>query len=141
LAIVSISVLTRVLLLWGPVALYAGVIFYMSSQPDVALPSVLDERAIHPIEYTVLGILIVRALAGGLPARITLGTALLGIVLTTAYGLTDELHQMFVPGRFADWNDVVADAIGGTLGAAFCWAWGIISPAFRTRERPPRHGL
>jgi VanZ family protein len=136
--------LTRILKLWGPVALYAAVIFYLSAQPDVALPPVLDvlaEQAIHPIEYTVLGILIVRALAGGLPASIPLSTALLGVTLTTAYGLTDEFHQMFVPGRFADWNDVVADAIGGATGAAVCWLWGIISPAHRTREGPPRHGL
>ena len=136
--------MTRVLKLWGPVALYAAVIFYASAQPDAALPGVFDvlaEQAIHPIEYTVLGILIVRALAGGLPARIPLATALLGVTLTTAYGLTDEFHQMFVPGRFADWNDVMADAIGGTIGAVVCWLWGIISPAHRTREGPPRHGL
>jgi VanZ family protein len=131
-------------MLWGPAALYAAVIFYTSAQSDAALPPVLDvlaEQAIHPLEYTVLGILIVRALAGGLPARVSLSTALLGVALTTAYGLTDEFHQMFVPGRFADWNDVVADAIGGVTGAAVCWLWGIISPARRTREGPPRHGL
>ena len=133
--------MTRIVKLWGPVALYAAVIFYTSSQSDIALPSVLDDQPIHPIEYTVLGILIVRGLVGGLPARITLSTALLGVTLTTAYGLTDEFHQMFVPGRFADWNDVVADAIGGVTGATVCWLWGIISPAQRRREGPPRHGL
>ena len=101
----------------------------------------IGDQAIHPIEYTVLGILIVRALAGGLPARITLSTALLGIALTVAYGLTDEIHQMFVPGRVADWRDLVADAIGGAIAAAVCWLWGIISAAPRTREEPPRHGF
>jgi len=141
LVVVSVSVLTRILNLWGPVALYAAVIFYTSSQPDIALPAVFEGQAIHPIEYTVLGILIVRALAGGLPARIALSTALLGVALTTAYGLTDEFHQMFVPGRYADWNDIVADAIGGAIGATVCWLWGIISPALRTREGPRRHGL
>jgi VanZ family protein len=127
--------------LWGPAALYAALIFYTSAQSDIALPAVIEEHAIHPLEYTVLGILIVRALAGGLPARITLSTALLGVTLTTAYGVSDEFHQMFVPGRFADWNDVIADAIGGATGAAVCWLWGIISPTLRTREGPPRHGL
>ena len=122
-------------------ALYAAVIFYTSSQADIALPEVIGDQAIHPVEYTVLGILIVRALAGGLPARITLSTALLGIALTFAYGLTDEFHQMFVPGRFADWRDLVADAIGGVIAAVICWVWGIISPALRTREGPRRHGL
>jgi VanZ family protein len=133
--------LTRILRLWGPVALYAAVIFYTSSQSDIALPEAIGDQAIHPVEYTVLGILIVRALAGGLPARITLSTALLGVALTFAYGLTDEFHQMFVPGRFADWRDLVADAIGGAIAAVICWLWGIISAAPRTRAEPPRHGL
>lgn len=122
-------------------ALYAAVIFYGSAQPEIPLPPGLEDKPTHSIAYMVLGILVVRALAGGLPTRIPLSSALLGVALTTAYGLTDEFHQRFVPGRYPDWNDVVADAIGAAMGAAVCWLWGIISTAQRTREGPPRHGL
>jgi len=37
-------------------------------------------------------------------------------LLTTLYGLFDEIHQLFIPGRAFDWYDFVADVIGGFLG-------------------------
>lgn len=33
------------------------------------------------------------------------------------YGLTDEYHQSLVPGREADVLDLLADTVGGLLGA------------------------
>jgi len=121
--------LKRLVLLWGPVVLYAAAIFWASAQPDISLPSGVEDKPAHSFGYTLLAVLIVRALAGGLPRRIGLATALLGIMLTILYGLSDEFHQMFVPGREADWHDLVADAVGGCAGAALCWLWGIISRA------------
>ena len=113
--------------LWGPVWLYMAGIFYVSAQPDVSVPGPFSDTSWHSLAYTGLGVLMVRALAGGLGARVTPARALLGIALTTAYGCTDELHQMFVPGRFAEWRDVAADATGAAIGAFLCWLWGIIS--------------
>jgi VanZ family protein len=117
---------TRALGLWGPVVLYMAVIFHASSQTDVPLPPGLGDKPTHSIAYTLLGVLVVRALAGGLGAPIAASTALLGIIITTAYGVSDEIHQMFVPGRFADLADVAADAVGASIGAAVCWLCGII---------------
>lgn len=125
--------MTRALSLWGPVGLYMALIFYASAQPDLAVPGPFGDKPVHSIVYGGLGVLIVRALAGGLGARVTLATGALGAALTAAYGVTDELHQMFVPGRYADANDLVADAVGGIAGAVVCWLWGILFPA--------RHGL
>ena len=34
------------------------------------------------------------------------------------YGLSDEFHQLFVPGRSAELYDALADTIGGFLGAS-----------------------
>jgi VanZ family protein len=119
-----------VIRLWGPVVLYMVSIFIASAQPDIAIPGGLSDKSSHSIAYTLLGILIARALAGGLPARITIRIAALTVLLTTLYGASDEFHQMFVPGRTADVNDVYADAIGGMLGATLCWLWGIISPSW-----------
>jgi VanZ family protein len=116
-------------------------IFWASSRTDLAPPGGLSDKPTHSLGYALLGVLFTRALAGGLPKRISLGVALAAVALTTAYGITDEIHQMFVPGRFADVNDVVADAIGGALGAALCWLWGIISPSPEPRRGTPRHGL
>lgn len=141
MAPVSLPALKRVVSLWGPVVAYMAAIFYTSHQPDVILPVDLGDKPWHSMGYGFLGVLFVRALAGGLPARITLSTVLAATALTAAYGASDELHQMFVPGRFADVNDLIADAVGGGVGAFACWLWGIIAPAPRGIEGPPRHGL
>ncbi len=124
------SAFRRKVWLWGPVVLYMGVIFSVSAQTDIAIPAALSDKSSHSLAYTVLGVLIVRALAGGLPARISARTALLGLVLTTLYGVTDEFHQAFVPGRSAELYDLYADAIGAAVGAFGCWLWGIISPSW-----------
>jgi VanZ family protein len=124
------SAFRRKVYLWGPAVLYMGVIFYVSAQQDVAIPSALTDKSSHSLAYTLLSVLIVRALAGGLPARISARTAFLGVVLTTLYGVSDEVHQMFVPGRSAEVYDLFADAIGGAIGAFACWLWGIISPSW-----------
>ena len=42
----------------------------------------------------------------------------LAFFLATTYGILDEYHQSFVPGRTVDVWDAVADAIGAFLGAA-----------------------
>jgi VanZ family protein len=140
-AAVPVSPLRRGLSLWGPPVLYMAAIFWASAQSDLSPPGGLTDKPTHSIGYALLGVLFVRALAGGLPTRISPGVALLGIALTTAYGITDEIHQWFVPGRFADVNDVAADAIGGAIGAALCWLWGIISANPARTRGTPRHGL
>ena len=43
------------------------------------------------------------------------------MVLAAAYGITDEVHQYFVPGRMGIWQDWVADAVGALLGAWLAW--------------------
>jgi VanZ family protein len=121
--------------------LYMAAIFWASAQSDLSPPGGLSDKPTHSIGYALLGVLFVHALVGGVPKRISLRIALLSVALTTAYGITDEIHQMFVPGRFADVSDVVADAIGGAIGAALCWLWGIISPSPEPRRGTPRHGL
>lgn len=48
--------------------------------------------------------------------------ALLGAFLVaTAYGFSDEFHQRFVPGRFSDFYDFLADACGALLFVGVYW--------------------
>src|SRR5688572_6111069 len=104
-----------------------AIIFFVSSLPDPPLPPDFSDKGAHWLGYVGLAATIVRALAGGWPRRITVGLAAAAALIATAYGVTDEIHQMFVPRRSADLNDLVADAMGALTGAAACWAWGIIS--------------
>ena len=107
---------------WGPVCGYAGLIFYLSSlpNPEKTLPELfqlLSDKALHAVEYAVLGGLCYRAFRWGTNNSLAERALLLAIVASSLYGLSDELHQSFVPMRESSWLDAVADAIGSAVGA------------------------
>ena len=87
----------------------------------------MSDKSAHWLGYTGFSVTIARALAGGLGRRIAASTAMVAVLIAVAYGVSDEFHQMFVPGRSAELADLGADALGAIVGAAACWAWGIIS--------------
>jgi len=51
-------------------------------------------------------------------ARMGVESAVLGILFSALYGLSDEAHQYFVPGRDADVWDGMADLLGSIAGVA-----------------------
>lgn len=116
--------------LWVPVAVYMAAIFYVSSIPEPPIPANTD-KPLHWLAYSGLAVLVVRACAGGIPRRVSAGVAVAAMLITIGYGVTDEVHQLFVPGRSADVYDLAADAAGALAGTIACWAWGIISPSSR----------
>jgi VanZ family protein len=103
--------------LWLPPLAYMSVIFFLSSQPQPLpdLTSRVWDKALHMIEYTGLGVLLFRALAG--EGLTWLATALLTVAIVSAYGASDEWHQSFVPMRNADVRDWIVDTLGGTVAA------------------------
>ncbi len=111
-----------------PPLLYMGLIFFLSAQSSFPmLPSGLwsYDKVIHGCEYAVLGLLVSRALAMlGAPARFALAVA-----IASLYGVSDELHQYFVPGRSSEVLDAVADACGSLVGAG---AWQVLARVFHT---------
>jgi VanZ family protein len=119
--------------LWAPVAIYMAGIFYVSSLHQPPLPSGVDDKFAHATAYMGLGFVIARALAGGLPPRLTWSLALIGFLIALIYGASDEFHQSFVAGRDSDILDLRADAIGAAIAMVVCRAWGIISPAHHER--------
>jgi VanZ family protein len=124
----------RLISLWGPVALYMAAIFYLSSLHQAPLPPGVADKPAHSFGYLGFGLVIARALARGLPPRITLRQALIGFALASFYGITDEFHQRFVAGRSADIADWYADSLGAAIALLVCWAWGILAPVGR---QPP----
>jgi VanZ family protein len=115
---------------WGPALFWAAVLFGLSSIPGSSLPEVpgaQTDKLVHAVLYTVLGVLVVRGLKTTSRLR-GARAALLAAALSTVYGITDELHQLFTPRRSSDWHDVIADAVGGLLGgflatATTRWLW------------------
>jgi hypothetical protein len=121
------------LFLWGPVILQMALIFAASSIPNLGqLPGGISDKSGHSIGYGLLGGLLLRALAGGRLRGVTWTRGVLAILLATLYGVSDEFHQLFVPGRSADRYDVLADFLGSAAGAAIGWLasgirrWGIL---------------
>ena len=101
--------LTR-LSLWAPVLLWAGLIFTLSSVPDLSTGlgdwDRLVRKLAHAAEYAVLGALLLRAV-GREPVALALGSL---------YAVTDEVHQSFVEGRHASPVDWAIDTAGVALG-------------------------
>ena len=112
----------KFLSLWAPVVVQMAIIFGASSMSDPGLPAGVSDRSGHFIGYALLAMLVLRALARGRLAGITWRAALLAILWAAGYGVSDEIHQRFVPGRTPDVADVVADALGACAGAALCLA-------------------
>jgi VanZ family protein len=115
----------RIVRYWLPVLAYAGLIFYLSSlsHPEVYAPTLLElfgDKALHVIEYGVLGILCYRAFRYAAGSRFARLALVLAIAVSVAYGLSDEIHQAFVPLREADGWDLLMDTLGATIGA-FGW--------------------
>lgn len=107
-----------------------AVIFYVSSLPQAPIPPGTD-KPWHAIGYFFCAVVVVRAVAGGLPRRIDARRGGLAIAIAVAYAVSDEIHQTVVPGRSWERADLIADTIGVCAGAAACWAWGIIAQASR----------
>ncbi len=125
------SPLRTPLLLWGPVALQMVLIFIASSIPNLTeLPGGISDKSGHGIGYALLGAVLLRALAGGRLRGVTWGRAAAAILLAVAYGVSDEFHQSFVPGRTPDVFDVAADGVGAAIAVAAggaARAWGILN--------------
>lgn len=107
---------------WLPVIGFCILIFVQSSFPTSDhLPTInLSDKVLHFSAYAILAVLFCRAFNG--MARLRNRWRLLfliSVMATTAYGLSDELHQSFVPGRNADAGDAVADFAGSLAGSWF----------------------
>lgn len=95
-----------------------GLIFYLSSLPGTAAPDSpplipFEDKIIHTVQYALLGVLFFYSFHLNVRVRRAL---LLAIVATCIYGITDEIHQSFVQGRYCSFQDMLADFFGAILG-------------------------
>ncbi len=109
-----------VALRYVPALLGAAAIFAVSSMPRPPIPEVLtfwnSDKLLHTAAYALLATLVLlgaRARTGRLGRAARIEAAL----VATLYGVSDEWHQSFVPGRSTSVYDLVADAAGAMIGA------------------------
>ena len=135
------------LLSWLPVAVWMGMIFWMSTSrfsfantaryiepilrrlfrrlPDPALQQAHARvrAAAHFVEYMILALLVFRAARAGEPPAFRPAWFAIALGITVAYGAVDEWHQGFEPGRSPRVRHFLADVAGAIAGLVATAAW------------------
>lgn len=113
--------------LWLPVLLYMAAIFSASSLSEVPGGiSVVPDTLLHGTVYAGLALVSLRAVAGGQWAGVTGAALAMAWMIATGYGVTDEWHQMYVPGRTTELRDLLNDAIGAAVALGLAGAWAMV---------------
>ena len=123
---------------WLPVLAWAGLIFFLSTgrftgentgafllpflaalfpnatQHQIRVAHATVRKLAHFTEYLVLSLLLYRALRAGQRSRFA--AACSAVAFAGAYAISDELHQMIVPGRTAAAADCLIDVSGAAAG-------------------------
>lgn len=127
---------------WLLVILWTALIFYLSHQPatksnglskgateiivetvEKVAPKIdINKRSFnhiirknaHFLAYLILGILV----ANGLRSKGVIGYKAIGfaLLICVLYAISDEIHQLFVPGRGGQIRDVIIDSAGAIVG-------------------------
>lgn len=105
-----------------PAIIWMGVIFYLSSLPDLQMGSssvtfeVIARKIGHFLEYSILLWLIWRIFyyAWNLINRDAL---ILAILFSLFYAISDEFHQTFIPGRTGQFIDVLFDFLSALFAS------------------------
>ncbi len=99
---------------WTPWIAWTLLLLVLTSYPKLASPDLgfnAQDKLYHALFYLVFGVLLARALLQGRRERLSKTlwqTAMTGVV----FAVFDELHQHWIPGRFAEVTDAAADVIG-----------------------------
>ena len=131
---------------WATTVAWAATIFYFSTGAyggwltawllrqvldllGVHLPAVtfnllhnFIRKLAHLTEYAIYASLLYGSLGGGRDFTWRMRRALLCVAAAAIYSLTDEFHQMFVPGRGPAILDCVIDTSGASVGMVMMWA-------------------
>jgi VanZ family protein len=104
--------------LYGPAIVWAAIIMAASSIPNLSTTSFklsYADKIVHFVEYFILGLLTANAVAGfiGRTGKIFWVSA----ILASVYGVLDELHQKFIPGRSVEVLDMVSNILGAVAAS------------------------
>jgi VanZ family protein len=106
-----------------PLIAVMGTIFFLSSQPgdSLDLPDIPDlDKGLHSIVYGVLAFSALFAIPEYKYQANPFLVSLLVVLFCLLYGISDEFHQSFIPGRFPSVLDLVADTMGA-VGVVWIW--------------------
>jgi VanZ family protein len=121
--------------IWGPVLFYAAAIFVQSAFPQIVSVKNGWDKVVHFFGFALLGFLAARSvfLSGNFGRT---GGVILGALLAAIWGVLDEFHQSFVPGRTASAGDAAADTLGAIVGAVLFIYLGVL--LYRSNKLYPK---
>lgn len=79
---------------------------------NVKLLSLIIRKLAHFTEYLILGTLVINMFTKNNAKK----TYLLSILLCIIYAISDEIHQIFTPGRACQIKDILIDSVGSITG-------------------------
>lgn len=134
----------KVIILWAMVILWMTIIFWFSNQPvhqsdelsrgitrviveviekvatdddfDISSFNHIVRKNAHFLIYLILGVLVSSALKSS--GVIGIRNVLISILICILYAMSDEYHQLFVPGRGGQIKDVMIDSAGAIVGVS-----------------------
>ncbi len=125
---------SRSRLRWGYVLLLASMIVLASGRSQVAAPPGVPgvDKIGHFAVFGLLATLVVRS--PGWRRAWPLSAA----ALVSFFGMSDEFHQSFTPGRFVEFADWVADTLGAALAVTLYCKWTLYRRALEWSLPSPR---
>lgn len=107
---------------FAPALLWLLLITALSTLPNPQLPGfklLAADKLVHAVVYGVLAWLLLRGWSRLTERRIGWRERTAAFLLATAYGVLMEWVQYaFIPGRFYEFDDMLANALGAVVGAA-----------------------
>ena len=109
----------KVYLVYVPLIVYWIVLFIATTIPTSSLPSVaVSDKIKHFGAFFGLSVLLSLTLM--YQSKVLFFKkyfVVSAIVISSIYGMLDEIHQSFIPGRYSEFLDWVADSVGAAAGA------------------------
>lgn len=143
-----------IIISWILVVACMGVIFYLSARPATESQEMSDSlifkiveifgiefssrfirKLAHATEFCILSILLANAINVTFKSKYTW---LFALGTTIIYGVSDEIHQIFVEGRACQFKDMLIDSLGALAGVII---WLIFFTIIkRNNERGKKNG-
>ncbi len=143
-----------VIVSWVLVVVFLGFIFSLSAQDaeeskelsDSLVSRIIEwinlyidgetlRKIAHMLEFTALSFSLNNAIFATWEKK---NSSIISFVLTVAVMVSDEIHQIFVPGRAFQFSDLLIDGIGAIIGVI---AYIIVYKMFLTiKERGNKNG-
>lgn len=105
-----------------PLIMYWLILFAATTLPTQHMPKTgISDKIEHFLGYFLLTFLLCNTLYfQDKKVKMKKFTVTMSLGIVAFYGMVDELHQYFIPGRFCDINDWIADVTGAVI-AGVCY--------------------